>query len=158
MDELLKDKIVILISDIEKKITDFDKRRKYYKSIMRICHIVLSIVSVVPLVCVSLSFIKDLDIVMRVLAIVVSAMALLMTRILKVEVYNLKLFQRTKTCLGLRDLLRQIKYEDKWNEETVKKYTQDFRKIMEEDMDMSLKNMQLQIENERELFQDEIIS
>lgn len=86
-----------------------------------------------------------------------SASAMILTRIVKAEAYSLKLFQRTKTCLALRDLSREMKYEHVWNEKKIDEYVQIFRGIMKEDTDMSWQNLQTQIENQHDLFQDEII-
>lgn len=147
----------ILIADVKKKIKDFDERRKHYKKWMKICNIVLAVNSVIPLICISLSFLDKLDIVMRITAVVASAVAMILTRILKVEVYSSKLLQRTKTCLALRELARQMKYEQDWNKKKIDEYVQIFSKIMKEDTDMSWQNIQTQIENEGDLFQDEII-
>lgn len=147
----------ILIADVKKKIREFDERRKHYKKCMQICNIVLAVISVVPLICISMSFIDKLDIGMRITTIAASAGAMILTRIVKVEAYSLKLLQRTKTCLALRDLLRQMKYEHEWNEKKIDEYVQIFRRIMKEDTDMNWQNLQVQIENEADLFQDEII-
>lgn len=125
---------------------------------MRVCNFVLAIVSVAPLVCVALSFMQELEMCMKVVAILTSASALLLTRILKTEAYQLKLYQRTKTCLSLRELFRQMKYEDCWSEKKMMEYVEQFLTIMKEDAEISLQNLQLQIDNESELFQNEIIS
>ena len=148
----------LLIKDVKEKIVDFDIRRKLYRRRTRVCNITLAILSVIPMVCISLSFVKEIDLLMKGAAIVASAGAMITTRILKVEAYPLKLFQRTKTYLSLRDLSRQLKYEQRWDEQRLDEYLQLFRKIMKDDTEMSWQNLQLQIENERELFQEEIIS
>lgn len=157
MEDITEKRKNMLIADVKKKIKDFDERRKHYKKCMRICNIVLAVISVIPLICISMSFIDKLDISMRITTIAASASAMILTRIVKVEAYSLKLFQRTRTCLALRDLSRQMKYEYEWNEKKIDEYVQIFRKIMKEDTDMSWQNLQTQIENQDDLFQDEII-
>ena len=148
---------ICLREDVEKKIKEFDYCRKKYKSYMRICNIMLAITSVAPLVCMALSFIQGFEVGMKIVAILTSAGGLLLTRILKVEAYHLKLYQRTKTCLNLRDLFRQIIYEYCWSEEKLGEYVERFRTIIKEDTSMSLQNLQLQMDYEGELFQDKII-
>ena len=147
-----------LETEISDRIKDFDECRKRYKNHMRICNLSLAAASVVPLLCVTLSFIQGIELHMKIAAAITSAVAMLLTRILKAEAYHLKLYQRTKTCLYLRDLFRQMKYEHDWSEEKVEEYVDRFRAIMIEDTNMSLQNLQLQIDNEGELFQNEIIS
>lgn len=158
MVETLQDMKDDLVKNIDKRITEFDERRKRYKHYMKYYHIFLTIASVIPLVCISMSFIEGMDIAMRVAAIMASAVGLIFTRIFRVETYNLKVYQRTKTCLKLRALLRQIKYEMDWDDQKIKKYVQDFQTIMKEDTEMTLKNLELQMEQEEVLFQNDIIS
>lgn len=148
----------LLIEEVEKQTREFDRKRKDYKKHVKWYNIVLSATSVVPIVCVTLSFISELETHMKVAAILASAAAMILTRILKVEAYYLKLSQRTKTCLRLRDLGRQMKYESNWNEQKVEGYVESFRTIMKEDADMSLQNLQVQISSGGELYQNEIIS
>lgn len=148
----------LLIEEVEKQTWEFDSKRKNYKDHVKWYNIVLSATSVVPIVCVTLSFISELETHMKIAAILASATAMILTRILKVEAYYLKLSQRTKTCLRLRDLGRQMKYESNWDEEKIENYVESFRTIMKEDADMSLQNLQVQISSGGELYQNEIIS
>lgn len=147
-----------LIDEIKERITEFDVCRKKYKTNMRVCNMALAAIGVVPMACMSLSFIQGAETVMRVAAIITSACSILLTRIVKVEVYPIKLYQRTRTCLNLRTLLREIKYEHNWNDETEDEYVQKFHKIMNEDTEISLRNLQYQIDNEEDFFQNDIIS
>ena len=125
---------------------------------MKICNITLVTVGVVPMACVSLSFIQGIEIFMKIAAIITSAVAMLLTRILKIEAYHAKLYQRTKTCLSLRDLFRQMTYESNWDDPKVNEYVRQFRKIMNEDADISLQNMQLQIDGMGDFYQNDILS
>lgn len=147
-----------LAAEVNQMVKAFDDRRKSYKRKMRNCNIALAVTGVVPLVCMALSFIPELELAMKVAAILVSATAVFFTRYLKAEAYHMKLFQRTKTCLNLYDLSRQMRYEHQWNEQKVDEYVRKFREIMAEDTGMSLQNLQFQIDNEDNLFQNEIAS
>lgn len=147
-----------LIEEVRKLTEEFDSRRKDYKNHVKWYNILLAVVSVAPVVCVTLSFISKIETQMKVAAILMSSVAMILTRILKVEAYYFKLSQRTKTCLRLRDLDRQMKYENHWDEQKLESYVGSFRTIVKEDTDMSLQNLQLQISNCEELFQTEITS
>lgn len=148
----------LLMEDVKKLTEEFDSRRKDYKNHVKWCSIALAVASVVPMVCVTLSFIAEIEIYMKIAAILTSATAMILTRIMKIEAYYFKLNQRTKTCLRLRDLARKMKYEDHWDEQTLESYVESLRTIIKEDTDMSLQNLQLQISNGEELFQTEITS
>lgn len=148
----------LLMEDVKELTEEFDSRRKDYKNHVKWYNIVLAVVSVVPVVCVTMSFITEIERYMKVAAILTSAAAMILTRILKVEAYYFKLSQRTKTCLRLRDLGRQMKYENHWDEQKFESYVESFRTIVKEDTDMSLQNLQLQISNGEGLFQTEIAS
>lgn len=147
-----------LMEDVKNLTEKFDSRRKDYKNHVKWYNIVLAFVSVAPVVCVTMSFITEIERYMKVAAILTSAAAMILTRILKVEAYYFKLSQRTKTCLRLRDLNRQMKYENHWDEQKFESYVESFRTIVKEDTDMSLQNLQLQISNGEGLFQTEITS
>ena len=125
---------------------------------MKICNCLLVTASVMPLLCMALSFVKEIEVGMRIVAMVASAGTLFLTRFLIVEAYALNLYQRSKTCLKLRDLRRQMKYEHNWSLEKLKEYTEMFRIIMNEDTGLSLQNLQTQIDYEEELFQNKMIS
>lgn len=156
--DLLQYQRKCLTKDIKKKIKEFDICRKKYKKNMKICNCLLVTASVMPLLCMALSFVKEIEVGMRIVAMVASAGTLFLTRFLKVEAYALKLYQRSKTCLKLRDLRRQMKYEHNWSLEKLKEYTEMFRIIMNEDTGLSLQNLQTQIDYEEELFQNKMIS
>lgn len=147
-----------LMEDVKKLAEEFDNRRKDYKNHVKWYNILLAVVSVAPVVCATLSFIAEIETQMKVAAILTSSAAMILTRILKVEAYYFKLSQRTKTWLRLRDLDRQMKYENHWDEQKLESYVESFRTILKEDTDMSLQNLQLQISNCGELFQTEITS
>lgn len=148
----------LLMEDVRKLIEEFDSRRKDYKAHVKWYNIVLAVASVAPMICVTLSFIPEIAVHMKIAAILTSSAAMILTRILKVEAYYFKLSQRTKTCLRLRDLDRQMKYENHWDEQKFKSYVESFRTIVKEDTDMSLQNLQLQISSGEEMFQTEITS
>jgi len=148
----------LLMEDVESLTKEFDSRRKNYKNYVKWYNILLAVMSVAPVVCVTMSFITEIERNMKVAAILTSAAAMILTRILKVEAYYFKLSQRTKTWLRLRDLDRQMKYENHWDEQKFESYVESFRKIVIEDTDMSLQNLQLQISSGEELFQTGITS
>lgn len=148
----------MLMKEVKKRISEFDACRRKYKKHMRICNITLVTAGVVPMACISLSFIQDIEMLMKIATVITSAVAMLLTRILKIEVYHVKLYQRTKTCLSLRDLFRQMTYENNWEDSKVNEYVQQFQKIMNEDTNVSLQNVQLQIEGMGEFYQNDILS
>lgn len=148
----------LLMEDVRELMEEFDSRRKNYKDHVKWYNIALAVASVAPVVCMTMSFISEIETRMKVAAILISAIAMILTRILKVEAYYFKLSQRTKTCLRLRDLVRRMKYENHWDEQKLESYVESLRAIVKEDTDMSLQNLQLQISNGEELFQTEITS
>lgn len=146
-----------LMADVKQMAGDFNKKRKDYKCKMKFYNIVLAITGLIPVVCIALSFAERIQLEMKIAAVIASAVAVLMTRVLKVEAYGVKLRQRTKTYLRLCDLYREMKYDYKWNDEKERAYVEKYREIMREDTMMSLQNLQEQLKNGELLYQDDII-
>lgn len=145
-----------LIEDVEKMRQEFNKKRQNYKSKIDRYHWVMNAASVVPLVCMALSFAEPLEIFMKILAVIMSAVSIFLSQALQTEVYDQKLQQRSKTYLELCDLSREMKYESEWNEKNMKAYVLRYRNIMKDDKIMSLSNIELQIQNVQKLYQSEI--
>lgn len=148
-----KDKLFKEVWEILQKT---NKKRKEYKKKLIICNWCLAVASIFPVVCLSLSFLNGVETVMKVCAIFFSMVLVFLTRFLKIEAYGTKLMQRSKTYLALCDLYRKMKYNLIWSDESVDAFVHQFRDIMIEDMNMSLQNIQLQIDSGEALFQDEI--
>ena len=138
-------------------LTQITKRREYKKRI-HIYNGVLVTMNTIPLAFIALSFIDSIEVPMKITAIISSAVSVLVSNLLKSEVYHMKMIQRTKTYLNLCELKRDIKYEIVWDRETEERYIEKYKEIMKEDTIMSLKNMEVQIKNLEGLFQNEIDS
>lgn len=144
-----------LIADVNKTLLDFNRKRKLYKNRIRIYNTALIITKTIPLACISLSFMESIQFGMKIAAVITSTISILLSQILKVEVYDTKLMQRSKTYLALCDLSREIKYESNWNREKEVEYIKKFRDIMKADSVMSLNNLQIQAKNLEMLYQDD---
>ena len=147
-----------LEEDIRKMIQEFNQKRKKYKKKIQVYNWILVTMNTIPLAAIALSFIEAIESPMKITAIITSAVSVWVSNILKSEVYHMKMTQRTKTYLYLCELKRDIKYENIWNTELEKKYVDRYKEIMKEDTVMSLKNLEAQVKNLEELFQNEIDS
>lgn len=145
-----------LLSEIEQIRKEFDIKRKRYKSRIRWYHLGLIAVNTIPIVLVALSFIDSIQVIMKIMAIIAGAVSVFLTQTMRVEVYNEKLMQRSKTYLKLCDLKREIKYERVWNDKKGDEYVRKYRDIMIADMEMSLHNLETQTKNGYELYQSDI--
>lgn len=146
----------LLIEDIKNMIKEFDSKRKKYKKIVRWCNFILIVTNTIPLACMTLSFVESIQEFMKIAAVITSTVSILISQILKVEVYDLKLQQRSRTYLRLCDLNREIKFEKNWNQHKEEEYIRKYRQIMQEDAEMSLHNVKMQAENAGNLYQSEI--
>lgn len=131
---------------------EYNERRKQYKQKIKWCRNGLIAANIVPLVLVALSFIENIQDVMRIIAILAEAVDVLLAKILRVEVYSDKLMQRTTTYLRLCDLKREVKYERIWNASKQETYVKKFREIMLEDTRMSLHNLEVQAKYVEEIY------
>ena len=145
-----------LTDDVWQMLLSSNKMRKAYKKKLYQCHIVLAVVSLLPIICMAFSFLPQATMVMKILAITSSAVSIFLTRIIKLEAYGAKLTQRTKTYLALCSLHREIVYESDWNKKKTDLYFGKFTEVIKEDTEMSLQNLQRQIESGEALFQDEL--
>lgn len=145
-----------LKEDIRNMLKTFDKKRREYKKRIHIYNGILVTMNTIPLASIALSFIDSIEVPMKIIAIISSAVSVLVSNLLKSEVYHMKMIQRTKTYLSLCELKRDIKYETVWDRKTEERYIEKYKEIMKEDTIMSLKNMEVQIKNLEGLFQNEI--
>ena len=145
----------MLIADVKKMREDFNKKRKKYKSRISIYNIALIVMNTIPLSCMALSFVESIQIIMKIMAVITSMISIFLSQMLKVEVYDIKLMQRSKTYLNLCDLYREIKYECIWNREKEEEYIKRFKDIMKEDSIMSLQNLEIQSQNVEKLYQND---
>lgn len=126
-----------LKEDIRNMLKTFDKKRREYKKRIHIYNGILVTMNTIPLASIALSFIDSIEVPMKIIAIISSAVSVLVSNLLKSEVYHMKMIQRTKTYLNLCELKRDIKYEIVWDRETEKRYIEKYKDIMKEDSIMS---------------------
>lgn len=146
----------MLNEDVKNMMKEFDSKRKKYKKIVRWCNFTLVMTNTIPLACMTLSFVESIQDFMKIAAVITSTFSILISQILKVEAYDLKLQQRSRTYLRLCDLNREIKFEKNWNQHKEKEYVRKYRKIMQEDAENSLQNVKMQAENAGKLYQSEM--
>lgn len=157
-DDTLENRKKELVDDIDELISEFEKKRKEYKREMEKHNQILVVASVLPICTIAISFYEPIELLMKILTVIVSAIAIVITRKIKVSAYGEKTVQRTKTIMELRALKRKIKYESNWNGVKLDQYASCFCNIMDEDTKMSLDNIKLQIDKGEEIFQNEIYS
>ena len=146
----------LLADDVLKTLQEFNEKRKEYKSKIRIYHIALIVANTIPLACMALSFVDAIQMIMKIAAVITSTISIFLSQLLRVEVYDIKLMQRSKTYLSLCGLYREIKYEYMWTREIEERYIKKFSDIMEEDTEMSLHNLEMQTRNAEKLQQSDI--
>lgn len=146
----------LLMADVKKTSQAFNRKRKEYKNKIRVYNIALIVTNTIPLACMALSFIESIQVIMKIAAVITSTISIFLSQMLRAEVYDIRLMQRSKTYLNLCDLNREMKYECVWNQEKEDEYINKFRNIMKEDTIMSLSNLQIQAKNTEKLQQNEI--
>lgn len=156
LQEGLNERLRNLKKEVKDLIGDFEVKRNAYKRKMEKHNYMLAVMRTIPILCVSLSFWQPIELVMKILAIVSGVVSILITRKIKTGAYGDKVVQRTKTLMLLRTLERDMEYKSVWNDKILTAYVHRFQKIMDEDTEMSLRNVRSQIESSEELFQYEL--
>lgn len=146
----------LLRTDVQKMLQEFNDKRKKYKRKIRNYNIALIVANTVPLACMALSFVDSIQMVMKIAAVITSTVSIFLSQMLRVEIYDIKLMQRSKTYLSLCGLNREIKYECMWTREKEEEYIKKFSDIMKEDTEMSLHNLEVQAKNAEKLQQNDI--
>lgn len=145
-----------LISDVNRMRKSFRNKQKEYKEKLDRCNQILNIANAVLLGGVSLSFAPEIGDGMRVLAIAGGIVSVLMSQHMKMKAYGSKAMQRSRTYLALCELRWEMRYTRNWTEETVKLFADKFLNIMRQDTNLSLQNLQAQIESGEEIYRSEI--
>lgn len=143
----------VLLAEVRKILSEYNEKRKKYKNKIRIYNLVLIVANTIPLAFMALSFVDSVQTMMKITAVITSVISIFLSQMLRVEVYDIKLMQRSKIYLDLCDLNREMKYEIAWSREVEEKYISKFRDIMKEDTAMSLQNLQIQTKNMEKMYQ-----
>lgn len=146
----------LLQTDVRRTLQEFNGKRKEYKRKIRTYNIALIVTNTIPLACMALSFVGSIQMVMKIAAVITSTVSIFLFQMLRVQIYDIKLLQRSKTYLSLCGLNREIKYECMWTKEKEEEYIKKFSDIMKEDTEMSLHNLEVQAKNAEKLQQNDI--
>lgn len=145
-----------LMADVNQMRKGFGDKQKEYKKKLDLCNRILNISNAVLLGGMSLSFVPGIGDGMKVIAIGGGIASVLMTQHMKAKAYGAKAMQRSKTYLNLCDLRWEMRYTQDWTHETVQKFTDKFLNIMRMDTEMSLQNLQTQIDSGEDIYKSEI--
>lgn len=144
-----------LISDVNAMCVQFKKKQEEYKNLLDKGNLFLSIANAMVIGGISLSFVPVIGNLMKILAILGGIFSILITQQMKTQAYGVKAMQRSKTFLRLCDLRLEMRYKQHWTPEVLQSFTENFLNIMRLDTEMSLQNLQIQIESSEEIYRSE---
>lgn len=144
-----------LISDVDEMCVQFKNKQTEYKRLLDKGDCLLSIANAMVIGGISLSFVPVIGDLMKILAILGGILSIVITQQMKTRAYGVKAMQRSKTFLRLCDLRLEIRYTQHWTPEVLQSFTEKFLNIMRSDTEMSLQNLQMQIESSEENYRSE---
>lgn len=131
--ENCQENLVILQEDIIQDYNNANIKRKKYKICVNAANVGASISSLLATLFLALSFIESLQDLMKVISMICTTISAAFLSIPKVLAWNEKLQQRTETYLKLDELLTDLKYEKKVNEDIFNTYLKRYKEIYRED-------------------------
>lgn len=117
-----------------------DSRRKQYKKQLMWVNIALSVLNALCFLCLSLSFIPDFDLFMRVGSLVFASGGIVVSGVCKGLALDGKWKQRTTTFLRLDELKRDFRFETDFEPDNVDRYIGRLKEIILSDNLMSEEN------------------
>lgn len=117
-----------------------DNRRVRYKKQLMWVNIALSVLNALCFLCLSLSFIPNLDIPMRIGSLVFAAGSIVVSGVCKGLALDGKWKQRTTTFLRLDELKRDFRFETDFGPDNVESYIERLKEIILNDNLMSEEN------------------
>lgn len=144
-----------LISDIDKMRDKFGEKQTEYKRMLDKSNLLLSISNTIVVGGIALSFVPGIGDLMRILAILGGLFSIWLTQHMKSKAYGVKAMQRSTTFLRLCELHWQMRYTQNLTSEALQSFTEKFLNIMRLDTEMSLQNLQIQIDSSEEIYKSE---
>ena len=112
---------------------------KYKKCVQRTC-VALAIIYPLTSFFVALSFLDKLEVMMKVASLLSGLLGAIISTIASGLAWNEKLQQRTATYLKLDELLRDMKYEKSFDEDSLNRYVEQYKTIVRDDDKMGQEN------------------
>ena len=129
-----------LQTDIKNYFSYTDGKRTKYKHYVQTVNVIVSVLYPLTAFFIALSIFDNLQIIMKVVSLLSSAAGTIAPLVAKGFAWNEKLQQRTTTYIKLDRLTRDLEYEKSLDENSLDRYVQCYKTIVEEDNKMGLEN------------------
>lgn len=141
-----EEQIALLQKEVESLVQSFSKKRKQYEKMKNIFQMLIVCMGALVSLSLGLSFISEIEFLCKVIGIVLSAAATIITGISNLYNYEQRWRQRSVTYLKLLELKRDLKFEAEMSEEKFTEYRERLNIIMRQDAELWL----MIIENQQE--------
>ncbi len=129
-----------LKADVENYYSYTDKKRIKYRQCIKGVNVSVTVLYIMTTFFIALSFLENLQVIMKVLSLLSGAIGVMLPMIAKGLAWDENLQQRTITYLKLDELMRDMRYEKSWNENSLNGYVERYKAITSEDNKMGLGN------------------
>lgn len=129
-----------LVADVENYYGYTNAKRIKYKKCVQGVNVIVSVLYPMMTFFVALSFLENLQVIMKVVSLLASAIGAVVPLIAKGLAWNENLRQRTVTYLKLDELMRDMRYEKSLDENSLNRYVERYKEIISEDNKMGLGN------------------
>ena len=137
----MQQQIKNLEDDIKSYHDYTDRNRRKYKRYVQSVNVIVSVLYPLTALLIALSFLENLQIWMKILSLLFSAIGTIVPLISRGLAWNEKLQQRMFTYLKLDELMRDMKYEKSFDETSLDRYVKCFKIIVSVDNKMGLNNV-----------------
>lgn len=131
-----EEQIALLQQEVENLVQSFSTKRKQYEKMKNILQILTVCTGALVSLSIGLSFISEIEFLCKVIGIVLSAAATIITGISNIYSYEQRWKQRSVTYLKLLELKRNLKLEGQMTEEKFAEYRKQLNTIMSQDTEL----------------------